>query len=155
MKFTASIKIQRLHEEATTPIYATRGAACFDLFPVFDNGVAEIEIAPGRSANIGTGLAFEIPDGWRMDVYSRSGQAFKHGIRLGNCVGKIDADYRGELRVLLHNDSRKMFVIKKGLAFAQGEINPVFRASFVEADELGETERGADGFGSTDGPAAG
>jgi len=140
------LKIQKLCLDAITPTYATPGSACFDLFSIDPD---TIRIRPNCSATIGTGLAFAIDPGWRVDVYSRSGHGFKNGVRLANCVGKIDSDYRGEVMVRLTNDGTTDFCVNRGDRIAQAELNPVHRAEFVEVVELDATERGAGGFGST------
>ena len=144
---TQTLRIKRLHPDAVVPEYQTPGAACFDLCAVIESQVTFIE--PGRSATFRTGLSVEIPEGWRMDVFSRSGHGRKYGIRLANSTGKIDADYRGEVLVILHNDGASPFMVSHGDRIAQAEINPVHRAVFEVVDELTETERGTGGFGST------
>lgn len=140
------IKVLRLSPDAEIPVYATDGAACFDLAVL----CTELQRVPaGGSAEFATGLAFEIPAGYCMRIYSRSGQGFRHGVRLANCVGVIDSDYRGEVRVKLTNDSMRDMHVRPGDRIAQAEIAPVLRVSFEEVDALSETERGANGFGST------
>jgi dUTP pyrophosphatase len=86
-----NIKIRKLHPQAMTPVYSTSGAGCFDLQTVDHNTVF-----PGGSTIFNTGLAIEVPEGYVMMIYSRSGHGFTHGLRLSNCVGVIDSDYRGE-----------------------------------------------------------
>ena len=140
-----NIKIKPLSASAVMPVYATAGAACFDIATVDDN----VDIRPGSWAVLGTDLAFEIPPGHVMMVYSRSGHGFKNGIRLANSVGVIDSDYRGELKVKLHNDSSRVFSVNRGDRIAQAMIVPVSQVAFEAVDELGETDRGAGGFGST------
>jgi dUTP pyrophosphatase len=142
-----NVKIKKLFPSAKMPIYATEGAACFDIHALEDGQVG----AYGCSASVGTGLAFEIPDGWVMKVYSRSGHGFKSGVRLVNSVGVIDSDYRGEVMVGLRNDSAKVFEFKAGDRIAQAMIEPVHRITFEDSKVLSETERGAAGFGSTGG----
>lgn len=137
------IKIKKLHPAAQLPVYATPGAACFDL-----RAAKAHQVPPGAIMAIGTGLAMEIPEGWRVDIYGRSGHGLR-AISLANGVGKIDSDYRGELMALVANRSEEVFVIRPGDRIAQGEINPVTPAIFELAEELTETERGAGGFGST------
>lgn len=140
------VKIHRLAVEAKTPIYATDGAACFDLHAVTD---ILLTVPAGGSCDIATGLAFEIPPGYCMRIYSRSGHGFRHGVRLANCVGIIDSDYRGEVRVKLANDSTRSMHIFPGDRVAQAEIAPVLRVAFDEVETLSETTRGDAGFGST------
>ena len=139
-----TIKIKKLHPSAQKPHYATDGAGCFDLY-----GVAEAEIPPMFAATVSTGLAFEIPEGHAMLIFSRSGHGFKHGVRLSNAVGVIDADFRGTVAVRLHNDGGTPFVIEAGERIAQGLIVKADRHSFEWVDALSDTERGEGGFGST------
>lgn len=130
------IKIKKLHPKAIVPIYATAGAACFDLYAL-ENG----EVAACTSATIRTGLAFSVPAGHVMLIYSRSGHGFKHGIRLVNSVGVIDSDYRGEVSVGLKNDSSVRFDINAGDRIAQAMIVPVPVIELEEVEELDETQR--------------
>ena len=144
-----AIKIKKLHPSAQMPHYATDGAGCFDLY-----GVAEAEIPPMFAATISTGLALEIPEGHAMLIFSRSGHGFKHGVRLSNAVGVIDADFRGEVKVKLTcdidpPDDKPSFFVKPGDRIAQALVLPVERVNFIFADELSDTERGTGGFGST------
>jgi dUTP pyrophosphatase len=140
-----NIKIKPLSPLAQMPAYATAGSACFDIATIDDN----VDIGPGSGAVLRTGLAFEIPSGHVMMVYSRSGHGFKHGIRLSNSVGVIDSDYRGELMVKVHNDSRVRFSISRGDRIAQAMIVPVQQVEFEAAEDLTNTDRGTGGFGST------
>lgn len=140
------IPIQMIHPNAIVPQYSTAGAMCFDLFAMEDATVVETYV-------FATGLKFEIPEGHGMFIFSRSGHGFKHDTRLSNCVGVIDSDYRGEVRVKLRNDSSDgVLRIKRGDAIAQACIMPVERISFVSTDNLSQTWRGENGFGSTDKP---
>jgi len=139
-----NLKVKRLDERAQLPTYGTGGAACFDLYAI-QSGVAY----SGGSVLIRTGLSFDIPEGWAMLVYSRSGHGFKNAIRLANCTGVIDSDYTGEVMVKLANDSDFSFTVTAGDRVAQAMLVPVKRFSFVEVGELKETERGEGGFGST------
>ena len=134
------VKIKKLHPDAKMPIYGSQDAACFDLHAVEDG------IVPNHEGQIG--LAFEVPQGHVMMIYSRSGHGYKHGVRLVNCTGVIDADYRGEVSAKLTTD-RDDLVIKKGDRIAQAMIVPVDRCEFEFVDELGDTQRGAGGFGSS------
>lgn len=126
------------------PAPATEGAACFDIRAGEDQIVAA-----GTRRAIGTGLAFEIPPGFAMLVFSRSGHGFKLGVSLANCVGVIDSDYRGELLVCLRNDGDHVLRINKGDRIAQGMVLPVPVVHLVLANSLGETARGINGIGST------
>lgn len=139
-----TVRLQKLHSDAVVPEYATPGAACFDLVTV-EGG----KVYPGESCSFGTGLAFEIPDGHVLMVYSRSGHGFKHHIRLVNTTGVIDSDYRGEVRVGLYNDGESVFRVEPGDRIAQAMVIPVDRVGFKVVDSLSSTERGAGGFGST------
>jgi dUTP pyrophosphatase len=108
-----------------------------------------VEIQPGKSAIIPTGLAVSIPKNYEIQIRPRSGLAAKNGISVLNTPGTIDADYRGELKVILINLSEKIFKVEKGLRIAQMVLCPVTKAVLKEVDELEKTERGSDGFGST------
>lgn len=175
------VKIKRLHPDAVIPQYATELAAGFDLVAVED-----VVIAPGETKLVPIGFAVEIPEGFEMQIRPRSGVTLKTMLRVGNAPGTIDADFRGEVKVIVDNvalaklqvgsdgrmgpsfeyvtvfhdveGSRKRadgltpdgtYLIRKGDRIAQGVIAPVYRADFIEVDELGETERGGGGFGST------
>lgn len=140
------VKIKKLHPEAIIPQYATDGSACFDLHSVGDYFIDDIA---HTNEVVATGLSVEIPEGYQMLVFSRSGHAAKNNVRLANCVGVIDSDYRGEVKVLLAADIDARLTIKKGDRIAQAQIMPVHRVSFFEVDELTDTERGTGGFGST------
>ena len=139
-----NIKVKQLSPQAKMPVYATAGSACFDIATI-----DEADVAPGHSAVLRTGLAFEVPAGHVMMVYSRSGHGFKNGVRLANGTGVIDSDYRGELMVKLHNDSRTRFSVNRGDRIAQAMIVPIEQVAFDSVDELGATDRGPGGFGST------
>lgn len=138
------IKVKKLKEDAIIPKYATKGSAGFDLSSL-DEGV----IFSGESAIISTGLAFEIPEGYEMQVRSRSGMAFKHGISVLHGIGTIDSDYRGEVKVILINHGDEPFEIRKGDRIAQGVINKIHQVQFVESMKLSSTIRGEGGFGSS------
>jgi dUTP pyrophosphatase len=147
------VKVKKLHAAAILPQYATAGAACFDLFALPAND-EEVAIHYGGPQVIPTGLAFEIPAGHVMLIFSRSGHGFKSETRLANCVGVIDSDYRGEVMVKLTRDPNADTPIaplrfRHGDRIAQAMVVPFPRVSFVEAVELSDTERGAGGFGST------
>lgn len=138
------LKVKKLRPGVMLPEYATDGSACFDI-RTEDGG----HVPSGSFQLFGTGLAFEVPPGHVMYVYSRSNHGFKHGVRLANGTGIIDSDYRGELFVALRNDSRAGFDVHKGDRIAQALIVPIQHVELLEADELSETERGAGGIGST------
>lgn len=143
------MKFAKKHPDAMTPKYMTVGAACFDIFALVEG--ESIVIKPGEAKAIRTGLVVEIPVGWRLDIYGRSGLWFKHRVRVGNCVGKIDHDYRGEVMVSLENTGTEDFTVNHHDRIAQGELNVVTRVEFDECsvEELSETERGDGGLGST------
>jgi dUTP pyrophosphatase len=139
------VKVKKLDNKAVLPQYATAGAACFDLVCVND-----VVITPGREhVALRTGLAFEIPTGYVMMVYSRSGHGFKSGIRLANGTGVIDSDYRGEVMVKMHNDSSTAVQITAGDRIAQAMIIPIPLIELMLTDELSDTDRGSGGLGST------
>lgn len=138
------LKVKKLHEDAQLPEYATEGAACFDIKSVQD-GVVPV----GGSTAFSTGLAFEIPEGHVMLVYSRSGHGFKNDVSLSNSTGIIDSDFRGTLAIKLSNNGTKDFYVDKGDRIAQGMIIKYDRISFVEVESLSETQRGEGGLGST------
>jgi dUTP pyrophosphatase len=142
------LKIKKLHPAAIIPKYATDGAACFDLHAVAPENWP---LYPGVPSTVRTGLAIEIPKGFVMLIFSRSGHGFKHDIRLANCVGVIDSDYRGEVMVKLtrdHSQAEPLF-FKEGDRIAQAMLIPYPRIELIEVDELSQTERGDGGFGST------
>lgn len=147
------LKVKRLHPAAQIPRYAHEGDACFDLHAIIVKEGVDLtlfqNIQPGEARTIRTGLAFEIPPGWVMKVYSRSGHGFNHGIRLANGTGIIDATFRGELLLKLHNDSGATFSLMSGDRLAQAMLERVEPVEFVEVDELDDTARGTGGFGST------
>lgn len=141
------LALKKLSPDAFIPQYATPGSACFDLCAIHDGD--PVSLKPGCAHIFRTGLAFEIPIGWRMDVFSRSGHGFKNQVSLANSVGKIDHDYRGELMISLLNAGKEVFTVKHGDRIAQGEVNPVHRVTFHEVQELTDTQRGTGGLGST------
>jgi len=138
------LKIKKLSGLAVTPTYATAGSACFDLYAAHD-GV----IWPGKAVTFATDLAFEVPEGWVLKLYSRSGHGFKYGLRLANTTGIIDSDYRGHVPVRLHNDSKNAVQIHTGDRVAQGMLERVEQVEFEVVDQLSNTARGEGGFGST------
>ena len=130
------------------PSYATAGAAGLDLSAAIGEN-EKITLKPGKRTLVPTGLQIHLPDGFEAQIRPRSGLALKNGIALVNAPGTIDADYRGEIGVILINLGEDDFEITRGLRIAQMVIAPVTRADLVEMDALGATERGAGGFGST------
>lgn len=139
-----NIKIKKLYPTATTPTYGTQGSACFDLYANHSAIIWQ-----NTNAVIGTGLAFEIPADHAMLIFSRSGLATQHYINLANCVGVIDSDYRGEVKVVLRNNSVFVHEIQQGDRIAQAMVVPVQQVTFTETKTLSSTERGENGFGST------
>ena len=140
------ILIKRLSKEVSLPKYETSGSSGLDLAA---NINTNINIEPGKSAIIPTGLAVSVPKGFEIQIRPRSGLAAKNKITVLNTPGTIDADYRGEIKVILINLSKDIFVIEKGLRIAQMVICPVIQANLQEVDELDKTTRGKSGFGST------
>ena len=146
------LKIKKLHAAAVIPKHATAGAACFDLHAVLEDDVYlqhGLTINPGAQAIVRTGLAFAVPEGFAMLIYSRSGHGFKNGVRLSNSTGVIDSDYRGEILVALQNDGRAKFKIANGDRIAQAMLVPIPAIEFDECVDLEVTGRGVGGFGST------
>ena len=130
------------------PHYASEGAAGLDLSAAIGE-TEKITLQSGKRVLVPTGLQIHLPDGYEAQIRPRSGLALKHGIGLVNAPGTIDADYRGEIGVLLVNLGEDDFEIVRGLRIAQMVIAPVTRVELVSEDELGTSARGAGGFGST------
>ena len=149
-----NVKIKQLHPNAKTPKYATTGAACFDLVGISKVNDSDVlpefyTVFPKQTIIMRTGLQFEIPDGYVMKVYSRSGMGFKQDTRLANCVGIIDSDYRGEVMVKLTNDGNENLYIAPNDRIAQAMIEKYERVEFEVVEELSDTVRGSGGFGSS------
>lgn len=140
------IKVKKLNKLAKLPSRGSAAAAGYDLYAATDK---ETSIPPHMTAMIGTGLAFELLDGTFGAIFARSGLASKKGLRPANCVGVVDSDYRGEVKVALHNDSDHFMTIEAGERIAQMILMPYLPMNFVEVDELSEAARGTNGFGST------
>lgn len=141
-----NIKVKKLKPGATVPTMGSKFAAGADLYSAED---ADVVIGPGETKFIGTGLAMEIPEGYVGLVYARSGLACKRGLAPANKVGVVDSDYRGEIKVALHNHGKEAQTVEKGERIAQMVIAPYLSVNYEKADELSETERGEGGFGST------
>lgn len=141
------IKIKRVHPRAQLPTLGSERSNCFDIRAVLDGPA--VTIPPGGQGLFDTGLIFQCPDGWSMDVHSRSGMGIKHRVRLSNCTGIIDEDFRGTLKVALHNDSPEPYTVSDGDRICQARLVESHRYSFEFVDELDTTERGAGGLGST------
>lgn len=143
------LSVKKLRDGAEIPENATTGSAGYDLCACLDQSVV---IAPGETCKVGTGIAIALPDeNCAAFLYARSGLGVKHGIVPANCVGVIDADYRGEIIVGLTNHSQVAFTVNHRDRIAQMVIAPVFHPEVIECTELDDTERGAGGFGSTGG----
>lgn len=141
-----NVRIKKLTETAQIPERGSDFAAGYDLKADLPE---EITILPGTCQKVKTGIAMEIPEGYFGGVYARSGLSTKEGLRPANCVGVIDADYRGEIMVPVYNDSESNRVITPGQKIAQLIIQPFLVVEFEESDTLEETLRGEGGFGST------
>lgn len=133
------------------PMYKTKGAAAADLvanIPENDRGDRSIQILPGHIASVDAGFCMALPAGWEAQIRPRSGLARK-GVQVTNSPGTIDDDYRGRLEVLLNNAGKEIVVVRHGERFAQMALKPVWYFQWNIVNELSETERGEDGFGST------
>jgi dUTP pyrophosphatase len=148
MLLTDHVRVKKLNEKAVIPTYGSAAAAGADLYACLENGEA-VEIPAGGTVMIATGLAMEIPEGFAGLIYARSGLASKKGLAPANKVGVIDADYRGEIKVPLHNHSKETAVVEHGERIAQMVLTPFLRGVFEECGVLSDTERGENGFGST------
>lgn len=144
------LRVKRItpHNKAPLPVRATPGAACFDLHALEGGMLGYHGSFIPSARTFRTGLAFEVPAGYALMIYSRSGHGFKNDVRLSNCVGVIDSDYRGEVMVRLRSDSEPMQV-KAGDRIAQAMLIKLPKVEIEVVDELSTTERGAGGFGST------
>ena len=140
------VKAKTLTDTARLPERGSSLAAGYDLYADI---VGEERIAPHETKAIPTGLSVAIPEGYYGGVYARSGLASKEGLRPANCVGVIDADYRGEILVMLHNDSGVERTVTHGQRIAQLVIQPFLEVTFARTDTLEDTARGTGGFGST------
>lgn len=140
------LKIKKLDEKAIIPTYGTEYSAGADLYALLDE---DLEIKPGETVMIGTGLAMAIPTGYAGLIYGRSSLGSKKGLAPANKVGVIDSDYRGEIKVPLFNQSKETQIIAKNERIAQIIFTPYLKVNFQETDELNDTTRGTGGFGST------
>lgn len=140
------VDIIKLHKSAILPEYQTVGAAGADIHACLE---APVTLAPMERRMVPTGLAMAIPEGCEVQIRARSGMSIKHGITMVNGIGTIDCDYRGELGVLLINLSDEPFTIEPGMRIAQMVVAKYERVEWREVDQLGETERGGGGYGST------
>lgn len=140
------VNIKKLNDNAIIPSYGSRFAAGADLYACIENDVV---VNPHQTVLIPTGIALELPEGLAGLIYARSGLATKKGLAPANKVGVVDCDYRGEVKVTLHNHSEVPQTVAVGERVAQLVITPYVTAEFVAVDELSETVRGEGGFGST------
>ncbi|MCF0145566.1 MAG: dUTP diphosphatase [Eubacterium sp.] len=140
------IRIKKLTDTARMPGRGSAAAAGYDLYADI---MEPKELGPHETMMVTTGLSMEIPEGFFGAVFARSGLAAKEGLRPANCVGVVDADYRGPITVALHNDGEVTRLIEPGERIAQIVIMPFLTVEYEEAEELTETERGSAGFGST------
>ncbi|MBD1917778.1 MULTISPECIES: dUTP diphosphatase [Cyanophyceae] len=138
------LKIRKIHDLAILPSYAHPGDAGLDLYSIDD-----VEIAAGDAALVHTGIAIALPQGTEAQIRPRSGLALKHSVTVLNTPGTIDEGYRGEIGVILINHGRQAFQVTKGMKIAQMVIKPVLRVEIEETNELTQTLRGPQGFGST------
>ena len=139
------MNIKRISDKAIIPTYGSENAAGMDMY-----SIDTVTIKPGQTVMVHTGICMEIPDGYYGALCPRSGLATKRGLRLANCVGVIDSDYRGEIIAALYNDSAAPQEIREGDRIAQLIISPYARPDTLnEVDDLSDTERGAGGFGHT------
>ena len=142
------VKIKKLHNDALIPEYQTEGAAGFDL-----HALHEACVHPGETMLIRTGLAFEIPQGYELQIRPRSGLSLKTKLRISNSPGTIDSDYRGEVKLIVDNIANRRFdtlTIKQGQRIAQAVLTKVEKAEFQLTEELDDTVRNEKGFGSSD-----
>ena len=140
------IPVKKLKKNAILPTYGSAEAAGADLYACLETPVT---IEPGQTAFIPTGLALEVPQGCAGLIYARSGLACKKGLAPANKVGVVDSDYRGEVKIALHNHGTQPQIVAPGERVAQFIITPVLTPAYEEVEELSDTVRGAGGFGST------
>lgn len=141
------IRFKKINPQAITPTRGSEYAAGYDLYALIDMG--RVRIYPGECVKIHTGIAMEIPPGYFGALFARSGLATKNGLRLATGVSVIDSDYRGEIILFLYNDSNAMHLIENGDRVAQIVFIPYAQEELLQVEYLSETERGAEGFGST------
>ncbi len=146
MAVNMHVFVKKLNPRARLPLYGSAQAAGADLFACLD---VPVTLTPGQTVLIPTGLSMAIPEGFAGLICARSGLSVKRGLAPANKVGVVDPDYRGECMVPLHNHSGVAQTVEDGERVAQLLITPVVTARFLETGELGDTERGAGGFGST------
>lgn len=142
----STIRVKKLHPNATLPTYGSAEAAGADLYACLDDAVT---IQPGEVYWVPTGIALEVPRGCAGLVYARSSLGAKRGLAPANKVGVVDSDYRGEIKVVLLNHSNQPQTLQPGERVAQFVITPVLTPAYEEVEELTDTTRGTGGFGST------
>ena len=144
LKHRTILYLKLLNPQASVPHYATPQSAGFDLY-----SAETYTLDPKQILLVKTGLSFQIPSGYEVQIRSRSGMALKHGVCVLNSPGTIDSDYRGEIGVILYNVSETPFDIPRGMKIAQGVLAPYVRATFQGTLQLNQTTRGEGGLGST------
>ena len=142
------MKIMKIYDDAILPTRGSAEAAGYDLYARLREHET-LQILPHETTKIGTGIAIECPKGYFAGIFARSGLATKQGLRPANCVGVVDSDYRGEIKVALHNDSNIEQHIDNGERIAQAILQCYMPMNFTEVDTLEDTDRGQGGFGST------
>ena len=142
-----TVRFKKLCSSARVPEKKSFGAAAYDIYYPYEDAVI---LYPGDLRVVSTGIAMEIPEGWKGEIYSRSGLASR-GLFVANQPGKIDSDYRGEVKILLYNSSSNSITLVTGDRVAQFELNPVYDIDWREEDDLSVTERNQGGLGSTAG----
>ena len=140
------IRIKKLRDTAKIPTRGSNEAAGYDLYADIET---PITIEPGSVMKIGTGISTQLPSNMAALIFPRSGLSTKKGLRLANCVGLVDPDYRGEYIVALYNDSEIPQTVMPSERIAQIVFSPFYEANFIETDELNDTERGEGGFGAS------
>ncbi len=140
------LKIKKFYDDAITPKYQSSGAAGFDFCAHINEPVT---ISAGEIRAFDTGVGVELPEGYELQVRSRSGLAFKYNVTLLNGIGTIDSDYRGEIRILLKNHGEEDFVVEPGMRIAQGIVAKYEQIEWEEVDNLSDSDRSSGGFGST------
>ncbi len=140
------ILVKKFYKKIILPSYKTRGSSGMDLVACNKN---KITIKPGKTSLIPTGIAVAIPNNYEIQIRPRSGLAIQNGITVLNTPGTIDSDYRGEIKIILINLSKKSFVVKSGDRIAQMVLCPAIKGKLVEVKNLPQTKRGKGGFGST------
>ena len=146
------IKVKKLHPDARLPTYGSAEAAGADVYALgedFEGELVMFGMQPGQRRLVRTGIAIELPEGFEVQVRPRSGLALKKGVTVLNTPGTVDSDYRGEIGVILFNAGQEDFWVEPGDRIAQLVVKPVVRGTFCEVEELGSSDRGAGGFGST------